>query len=302
MIPLNYHHLYYFHAIAREGGVAKAARKLFLAQPTLSAQLKELESSLKRRLFDRSGRRLTLTEDGRVVLRYADAIFRLGSELEDDLRDRPKTGGLAVQLGVASGTPRAIVQAWVEAALGEVPSPVVECKEAPLEVLLQDLADYRLDAILSDVCPPAGAHGGLRSRRAARIPVNFVLKPALARGRGALPQALAGLPLILPRAPEDVARQVREYLAEAGLETRAAVEVPDMETARRLALAGRGVAPLNAYTLANSRPAGALAALGNGRPTGIVESLWISTAAERLRPNPIAERLFKSFGKAIMSA
>ncbi|MBI3296944.1 MAG: LysR family transcriptional regulator [Elusimicrobia bacterium] len=295
MISLNYHHLFYFHAIAREGGVAKAARKLFLAQPTLSAQLKELETALKRKLFARTGRRLELTEDGRVVLRYADAIFRLGAELEDDLRDRPHGDALAVQLGVAAGTPRAFVHAWVDAALAQEPAPAVECREAPLETLLADLGEYRLDAILTGVCPPSGAPARLNSRKAAGVPVVFAAAPRLARGRAALPKGLRGLPLILPRAPEDAARQVREYLADAGLDTRGAVEVPDGETARRLALDGRGAAPLDGYTLERSRPTGGLAALDGDRPTGIVQSLWVSTAAGRLRPNPIAERLFKTF-------
>ena len=81
MAWLNYHHLYYFWTIAREGTIARAAKKLGLGQPTLSAQLKTLEDSLGRTLFDRTKGRLALSDSGRIALEYADEIFRLGEEM-----------------------------------------------------------------------------------------------------------------------------------------------------------------------------------------------------------------------------
>src|SRR3954464_657371 len=60
---LNYHHLLYFWTVVREGGVSRAAEKLRLAQPTVSAQVKVLEDTLGQPLFDRQGRRLILTDD-----------------------------------------------------------------------------------------------------------------------------------------------------------------------------------------------------------------------------------------------
>ena len=65
---LNYHHLLYFWTVAKEGGISKAAKKLHLAQPTLSSQIKKLESSVGAKLFDRSGRALVLTDTGQMVV------------------------------------------------------------------------------------------------------------------------------------------------------------------------------------------------------------------------------------------
>lgn len=286
MIPLNYHHLYYFHAIAVEGSVAAAARAVLLAQPTLSAQLKELEKAFGRPLFDREGRRLTLNEDGRVVMRYASEIFRLGRELQDDFRDRRAPGAHAVQLGVTSGLPRAAVHALTRAALAQGASHV-EVREAPLPALLEDLADHALDAVLSDAAD-AGRAGEVRWRRAARLPVRFVAAPALAR------RPPSPLPLVLPKAPADVHRQVQERVAEGGVLARVVCEVPDVETARRLAMDGVGAVPLNALTLAASLPRGALAPVA-GAPGGLTHSFWLASSARRLRPNPVAERLQRSF-------
>ena len=77
---LNYHHLLYFWLVAREGGLAPAGKILRLSQPTLSEQIRKLEEALGERLFERHGRKLQLTEMGRVVQRYADEIFTTGNE------------------------------------------------------------------------------------------------------------------------------------------------------------------------------------------------------------------------------
>ena len=85
---LNYHHLLYFWTVAKAGSITAACSQLHLAQPTISAQLRNLENALGRKLFTRAGRHLVLTEAGRLVYRYADEIFSLGRELLDTLKDR----------------------------------------------------------------------------------------------------------------------------------------------------------------------------------------------------------------------
>ena len=85
MIPFNYHHLYYFYVIAKAGSISKACETLYLAQSTLSAQIKLFEKSLRKQLFERQKQRLILTEEGRVVLDYAESIFEIGQEMQDTL-------------------------------------------------------------------------------------------------------------------------------------------------------------------------------------------------------------------------
>jgi DNA-binding transcriptional LysR family regulator len=81
MRHLNYNHLLYFWTVAREGSIAKAAETLFVTPQTISGQLKLLEESIGKPLFNRIGRRLALTESGHVMKHYADDIFTLGGEL-----------------------------------------------------------------------------------------------------------------------------------------------------------------------------------------------------------------------------
>src|SRR4029453_16112838 len=114
---LNYHHLLYFWTIAREGGVSKAAVRLRLSQPTVSAQLRMLEDALGERLFQRHGRTLVLTDVGRMVFRYADEIFGIGRELIETLRGRPAGRALQLTVGVANAVPKLIVSRLLQPAI-----------------------------------------------------------------------------------------------------------------------------------------------------------------------------------------
>ncbi len=92
---LNYHHLLYFWTVARTGSIVAASRELYLSQPAISTQIKNLEGVLGTPLFVRNGRGLELTESGRKAFAYADQIFRLGAELQEAINQdlRPDPGG-----------------------------------------------------------------------------------------------------------------------------------------------------------------------------------------------------------------
>ena len=78
---LNFHHLYYFWTVAKEGHLTRSAQRLNVSQSALSAQIRQLEGQLGHDLFARQGRTLLLTEVGHLVLEYAESIFNLGTEL-----------------------------------------------------------------------------------------------------------------------------------------------------------------------------------------------------------------------------
>ncbi len=106
---INYHHLFYFKTIAEEGTVSKAAEKLSLGQPTLSAQLKQFEDTIGVQLFERHHKKLVLTEQGKVALDYSKNIFRMGSEMYEVLHDRLKPLKPSLHLGALDSVPKQIV-------------------------------------------------------------------------------------------------------------------------------------------------------------------------------------------------
>ena len=99
---LNYHHLRYFRAIAQEGNLTRAAGHLRISPSALSTQLAQLEESLGQRLFDRSNKRLLLTEAGHIALDYAETIFRTGEELYDTLKHRVPKQRQVLRIGAVT--------------------------------------------------------------------------------------------------------------------------------------------------------------------------------------------------------
>lgn len=293
MIPLNYHHLYYFHVIAREGSIAKACQVLYLAQPTLSAQLRQLEKALGVRLFNRVKQRLQLTEDGRFVLNYAESIFEMGRELQDALGDKDVQGRYHVQLGVVNGTPRSFAHALMHQALQFPRTGLVRLTDDRLGVLMEQLKSHQIDGLLSDV-PATSAEADFDNHVIAKIPIVFAGCGALLKRVKRIPDDLEGAPVILPSAPSQVQEQVMTRMAEWGVKPLIVAQVQDLEIVRRLVLDGHGIAPMNTHTLQMSTPANRLKAIPSSKPIGIVEPVYLITRKRRWM-NPVIEHLISHF-------
>src|SRR5262245_16502699 len=114
---LNYHHLHYFWAVARAGSIARASAELRLAQPTISGQIRELEHGFGEKLFARQGRRLVLTEAGRIAFKYAEQIFPLGRELVEAMRGHSSGEPLRLVVGISNVLPKSVARRLLKPAL-----------------------------------------------------------------------------------------------------------------------------------------------------------------------------------------
>ncbi|MEW8406899.1 MAG: LysR family transcriptional regulator, partial [Candidatus Thiodiazotropha taylori] len=149
-LKLNLKHLRYFWAVASHGTIVQAAEALFITPQTISGQLRELESQVGSELFRKEGRRLVLTETGRLVFSYADEMFRLGIELQDMLTGRTQGTVITLKVGVAMVVPKLLAYRVLEPVL-QMQDPVkLICHEAPLVDLLADLSVHKLDMVLAD--------------------------------------------------------------------------------------------------------------------------------------------------------
>ncbi|MCG3206352.1 MAG: hypothetical protein KCHDKBKB_03088 [Elusimicrobia bacterium] len=294
MIPFNYHHLYYFYVIAKSETLTKACETLFLAQSTLSAQLSLFEKSLGRKLFDRRKRRLVLTEDGRLVLDYAESIFEMGQEMLDVLRDHRLPERVAIQIGVLNGTPRAFCHSLTECVYQYMPNAYISLFEAGSDELLSRLQEHNLDLVLTDVVMRGPHAEELTNHLVAKVPVVFASTKRLAVKIKSIPKDLDRAPFILPSHPSQVHRQVLDLFSEWKIQPQIMGEIQDIEVARRMALSGRGIIPLNAYTVSVSMPKGAFIPITDRQLLGIHESVYIVTR-KRKRLNPLSEHLLKSF-------
>jgi DNA-binding transcriptional LysR family regulator len=149
-VAVNHQHLRAFHAIACEGGVSRAARRLNVAQPTLSQQLKALEERHQAVLFDGRTPPLKLTALGRELFALTQRLFTASEVIDELLGDDPSQRLSAVRFG--SDSP--IYGARMAAKLRERhPDLGIEVRIGNARETLQWLDDAKVDAaIVSD--PP----------------------------------------------------------------------------------------------------------------------------------------------------
>ena len=225
---LNYHHLLYFWTVVREGGVSKAAQKLRLAQPTVSAQVRMLEEALGHRLLERTGRTVTLTEMGRVVHRYADDIFGIGQELMETVRGLPAGRPPQLAVGVANAVPKLIVHRLLRpATAGEHPVHLV-CREDNAEALVARLAMHALDVVIADTPAPPHVRVKVFNHLLGESATSFFAAgPLAARVRRRFPASLDGAPVLLPTSNTALRRSLDEWFDRIGVRPHVAGEFED---------------------------------------------------------------------------
>lgn len=287
MIPFNHHHLYYFWVVTREGSITKACRKLLLAQPTVSAQLRRLEAELGVRLFERGRKALELTPEGRLVLYGANRIFFHSRELLESLKERP-AGLPSVRLGIETGVCRAAACATASKLASGGARLRVE--EGSLETLLCELDSHALDLVL---CASAPVREGkaVMTAGVGRLPVHLYAAPSVSGG-ASWPGCADRLPLLLPPPSDPLRGDLDRFLAGSGASPGSVIEVADEELLRRMTLEGAGIGALDALCAREDERGGRLRRLGGA--TGATRVLWL--AAEKGRwLDPAAQSLLEKF-------
>jgi len=172
-----------FKAVADLGGVTRAAAKLHRVQSNVTTRVKQLETRLGTKLFVRKHRKLVLSQEGKVLLAYADRLLRLSAEAESALQ---------------SGVPRGTFE------LGTLESTAATRLPPLLARYHQSFPDVRIDLV-------TGTTGALVARVADHeIEAAFVAEPFIADGLDSEPVFLEELVLITPpsleriRAPKDI--------------------------------------------------------------------------------------------------
>jgi LysR family transcriptional activator of nhaA len=238
---LNYHHLLYFWLSAREGSVTAAAKKLRLAQPTVSEQIRQLEESIGRPLFERKGRGLALTETGRTVLDYAEEIFGLGRELLDVLEGGRPERRRKLVIGLTDALPKLVVHRLLAPALC-LPEPLqLVCREERIERLLAELSIHAIDMVLSD-SPLTDSTARAFNHLLGESTVSFFAGPKLARRlKGRFPRSLDAAPMLVPTAGSPLRVALESWWRASGIEPLIVGEFDDPALASAFGNAGAGV-------------------------------------------------------------
>ena len=228
--------------VAREGGITRASERLHLTPQTISGQLSLLEAHLGVGLFTRVGRNLKLTENGRLVLSYADEIFSLGSELEEAIHHFPDGRPQLLRVGVVDVLPKSIAHRLLQPAL-QMPDPVrMMCREATIDTLLAELAVHRLDLVLADrPIPPTISTRGF-SHKLGECAVSFFATEHLKKGlKGDFPRCLDGAPLLLPSSGNQLRSGIDQWLDKHRIHPRMIAEFDDSALMKAFGQEGAGI-------------------------------------------------------------
>jgi LysR family transcriptional activator of nhaA len=237
---LNYHHLHYFWAVAKEGNLTRAAERLRVAQSALSTQIRQLEKQLGQQLFERRGRTLLLTEAGRIALAYADTIVTAGDELVATIKSGRREERQVLRVGAVATLSRNFQRGFLSPLVGEAGIDLV-LHSGSLGELLARLGAHALDLVLSNRRVQEDVENPWRCRLLARQQVSLVGPPR--RGRKfRFPDDLDGVPLVLPSRDSEIRTAFDLICEQAGLRPTIAAEVDDMAMLRLLARDSKAVA------------------------------------------------------------
>lgn len=253
-----------FEAVTLHGSFTRAAEALHLTQPAVTRQIAALETELRTRLFDRSGRTVRLTASGEVFHRYAESIVRQArearaavAEVEAGEAGRLTVGASStlaayvlpailrrfredhprVEIGIHTGV-SAQVREMVKSGDADIGLVTGEPTAPDPALVSEDLADYETCVVL-----PVGH--------------------PLAEGNSEKPlpaAALAGTPLILMEAGTNLRTYVDRLLSAAGVEAPVTMEMDNVEAIKRMVEAGLGVSILPQVSVRAEVAGGRLAA------------------------------------------
>lgn len=279
---MNYRHLQYFWAAAHAGGVVRAGEQLHTTPQTLSGQIKLLEDRLGRRLFRKVGRRLELTDDGRIALGYADEIFHLGSELEATLRQQqPEQRTLDFRVGIADSVAKTLVYRLLEPALSLAEPVRMVCSEGNFTELLGLLALRRVDLVIADEPLTRRVSVKAFNHPLGQSSMSFFAAPALrAQLAGPFPQCLDGAPMLIPGPASSIRSPFDAWITTQRLRPRIVGEFDDLALMATFGREGRGVFLSPAVLQQETEAQYGVQALG--RSDELVEQLYAISVERRI--------------------
>jgi LysR family transcriptional activator of nhaA len=296
---LNFRHLYYFWVVAKEGGITRAAERLGLAVQTISSQLTLLEQSLGKTLFSQQGRRLVLTEAGRVAMNHADQIFLLGLQMQEAVSGAD-SGRIRLSVGISDSLPKLSAFRMLEAAMGIDKQVRVVCYEDQFEALLADLALHKLDVVLTDREVQPGSALKVFSHQLFESEMLVVGVPELAAQYGKdFPGNLNGAPFLLPTRNNALRGKIDEWFVQVNVKPDVVGEFED--NALLNTFGRRGLGLFFAPAALASEIAEQFGAVQVGAVPGVREQFY-AISNERKIKHPAVEAILGAAQKAMPAA
>jgi len=261
---LNYHHLRYFWTVAKEGGLRQAAERLHVSQPSISAQIRELEETLGEKLFRRQGRTNVLTDAGQIALRYADEIFNLGRELTNAVKQGPSAQAIRLHVGVADAVPKLVTNEILKPVFDMAQEVHVICREGKASDLIAQLASHRLDIVLADEPASSSHQGRVFNHHLGESGITFCAERRLANQlKRGFPKSLNHAPGLLPAESTALRRSLETWFQAAGIQPRVVADFEDGALMKVVAAEGKGFVAISTIVVAEAKARYGLHVIGS---------------------------------------
>lgn len=240
--------LHYFVIVAEERNITRAAERLNMSQPPLSAQLKGLEDELGVQLFIRGKRHLTITDAGLHLYRRARQILELASQTEQELRSLEGLSG-NLNISLVEGRAPFFLARWIAGFRSEFPQVAVHLWNGSTDEVME-----RLQRGLADLAMVAAPYNteqfdGIPVGREPWVAMMSIDHPLAKEGGRFLPlKKLAGQPLYIPSRRSRL-DSIRAWFGELGQEPTIAGDLSSYVDAVALAEQNAGVCifPMTTY-------------------------------------------------------
>jgi LysR family transcriptional activator of nhaA len=284
----SYRHLHYFWVVVKEGGMARAAKRLGMAVQTVSAQVRELEHSLGFALFASAGRKLELTAAGREAFSHAEAIFQLGAQLAPSVRRAATTASTRFAVGIVDALPKSVVRMILEPVVG-LQGVHLQAWEYGFDDMLAALALHRLDVVLADKSAPANPNLRVFNHRLGTAPIAWYATPSLARSsRSAFPKCLNESPLLLPTPDMALRSRLERWFDLEGIRPSVVGEFAD--SGLMATFGAHGVSAFPAPVWSHDDLTARQGVVRLGLAEGVAEQFF-AVSAERKIQNPLIQKI-----------
>ncbi len=236
---MNLNHLRVFYESACTLNFSRAAERLYISQPAVSSQIRQLEEMLKLKLFNRIGNKVYLTESGKVLLDYAQKIFTLEHEAKKVLNEIKETRKGTLRIGTTKTYARYLMPNYISTFHELYPEVCIHLSEGSSTEMMQSLFNMKNEfAIVASTDYPKF----LNSIAFGHEEILLVASPdhLLARRSPITTKELANIPLVM-REEGSVTRQiVMEMLRNINLSPIILFEASNLEFIKELLLRGEG--------------------------------------------------------------
>ena len=289
MRNLNFNHLQYFWSVAHEGSLTRAAERMNLSQSALSVQIQKLERQIGHPLFDRLGKKLVLTEAGKIALDYADTVFKAGNELISTLRGRPLANRQILRVGALTTLSRNFQLEFLRPLVGRADVELI-VRSGTLRDLIAQLETHAIDVVLANSAAPRDNRSLLRNHLLNEQPVSLVGRPPLRKPRFRFPNDLRTEPILLPSLDSDIRVAFDRILELAGIHPNILAEVDDMAMLRLLARERDGVTLVPPIVVRDELKTGIL--IEHCRISEVTEKFYAIVQKRRF-PNQLLAKILK---------